>query len=86
MSLYITTECINCDVCEEVCPNKAISFGGEIYIIDHNLCTECIGHSDKPACIDICPIDCIKKDPKHVESRDDLERKFVKLQAVNEVD
>ncbi|MCP6059919.1 4Fe-4S binding protein, partial [Klebsiella pneumoniae] len=24
MSLYITDECINCDVCEPVCPNEAI--------------------------------------------------------------
>ncbi|MGY6581810.1 4Fe-4S binding protein [Klebsiella pneumoniae] len=23
MSLYITDECINCDVCEPVCPNEA---------------------------------------------------------------
>jgi Fe-S-cluster-containing hydrogenase component 2 len=27
MSLYITDECINCDVCEPVCPNEAIYMG-----------------------------------------------------------
>ncbi|MFM8338376.1 MAG: 4Fe-4S binding protein, partial [Fluviibacter sp.] len=32
MSLIITDECINCDVCEPECPNEAISQGPEIYI------------------------------------------------------
>ncbi|WP_335955881.1 4Fe-4S binding protein, partial [Acinetobacter guillouiae] len=27
MSLIITDECINCDVCEPVCPNDAIFMG-----------------------------------------------------------
>ena len=31
MALMITDECINCDVCEPVCPNTAISEGAEIY-------------------------------------------------------
>ena len=42
----ITDECINCDVCEPECPNEAISMGDDIYIIDPNLCTECVGHHD----------------------------------------
>lgn len=36
MSLTITDECINCDVCEPECPNEAISQGEEIYVIDPN--------------------------------------------------
>ena len=36
MSLIITDECINCDVCEPECPNEAISQGAEIYEIDPN--------------------------------------------------
>ena len=44
MSLFITDECINCDVCEPECPNNAISQGPEIYEIDPDLCTECVGH------------------------------------------
>ena len=31
VSLYITDECINCDVCEPVCPNEAIFMGELIY-------------------------------------------------------
>ena len=44
MALMITDECINCDVCEPVCPNDAIYEGEEIYEINPDLCTECVGH------------------------------------------
>ena len=44
MSLYITEECINCDVCEPECPNSAISQGEEIYVIDPNFCTLSLIH------------------------------------------
>ncbi len=50
MSLYITDECINCDVCEPVCPNEAIYMGELIYEINPALCTECVGHHDQPQC------------------------------------
>lgn len=76
MALMITDECINCDVCEPVCPNKAIFMGPEIYEIDPGLCTECVGHFDTPQCVDICPVDCIPKDPGHEETRDDLMKKY----------
>ena len=72
MALTITDECINCDVCEPECPNGAISQGDEIYIIDPNLCTECVGHYDEPQCISVCPVDCIIVNPEHVESKDEL--------------
>ncbi|HEB55610.1 MAG TPA: YfhL family 4Fe-4S dicluster ferredoxin [Gammaproteobacteria bacterium] len=76
MSLMITDECINCDVCEPECPNSAISQGDEIYEIDPNLCTECVGHYDEPQCIEVCPVDCILVDPEHEESRDELQQKY----------
>ena len=50
MALKITDECINCDVCEPVCPNTAIYQGLEFYEIDPDLCTECVGHFDEPQC------------------------------------
>lgn len=79
MSLYITDECINCDVCEPVCPNEAIYMGEEIYEIDPGLCTECVGHFDEPQCQKICPIDCIPLDPNHIESKEELNAKFIRL-------
>ena len=66
MSLIITDECINCDVCEPECPNEAISQGEEIYEIDPNKCTECVGHYDEPQCVQVCPVDCIPKNPEKV--------------------
>jgi ferredoxin len=79
MSLMITDECINCDVCEPECPNSAISQGDEVYVIDPAKCTECVGHFDDPQCIAVCPVDCILKDPDHEESQDELLAKFNKL-------
>jgi ferredoxin len=72
MALYITDECINCDVCEPECPNGAISQGEEIYVIDPELCTECIGHYETSQCVEVCPVDCILKDPENVESEEEL--------------
>ncbi|MFP4181796.1 YfhL family 4Fe-4S dicluster ferredoxin [Thiohalospira sp.] len=79
MSLLITDECINCDVCEPECPNGAISMGEEIYVIDPELCTECVGHFDEPQCIEVCPVDCIVVDPDNQESRDQLQAKYERL-------
>ena len=81
MSLLINDECINCDVCEPECPNSAITQGDEIYEIDPNLCTECVGHFDEPTCIEVCPVDCILVDPDNVESKDTLQLKYGKLVA-----
>jgi len=83
VSLYITDECINCDVCEPECPNGAISQGDEIYIIDPNLCTECVGHYDEPQCIEVCPVDCILVDPEHEESKAELQKKYEMLTSGN---
>src|SRR5690606_35566905 len=72
MSLIITDDCINCDVCEPECPNAAISQGEEIYVIDPNLCTQCVGHYDEPQCQQVCPVDCIPLAESNVESNDEL--------------
>jgi len=82
MALYITDECINCDVCEPECPNEAISMGPEIYIIDPDKCTQCIGHFDTPQCQEVCPVDCIPLDPNHAESDEQLQLKFEHLQKI----
>ncbi len=79
MSLLITDECINCDVCEPECPNEAISMGDEIYEIDPSKCTECVGHYDEPQCVEVCPVDCIPKDPDNVETEGQLMLKYEHL-------
>lgn len=79
MALMINSKCINCDMCDPECPNQAIYMGDKIYQIDPDKCTECVGHCDQPTCVSVCPIDCIKKDPQHVESLDELAEKFIRL-------
>ena len=79
MSLIITDECINCDVCEPECPNEAITPGDEIYEIDPAKCTECVGHYDEPQCQQVCPVDCIPVDPEKVETEEELMEKYHKL-------
>ncbi|MEQ1600229.1 MAG: YfhL family 4Fe-4S dicluster ferredoxin [Methylophilaceae bacterium] len=79
MALMITDECINCDVCEPECPNGAISQGEEIYVIDPDLCTECVGHYNTPQCQEVCPIDCIPFNPDVRETKDQLQEKYLKL-------
>jgi ferredoxin len=79
MALKIVKGCINCDMCEPECPNKAITFGAKIYEIDPDLCTECVGFYDTPTCISVCPLDCIITDPDRVEDQDTLYAKFVDL-------
>jgi ferredoxin len=76
MSLIITDDCINCDVCEPECPNAAISQGEEIYVIDPNLCTQCVGHYDEPQCQQVCPVDCIPLDEAHPETEEQLMAKY----------
>lgn len=79
MAYKITEECINCGACEPECPNQAISSGDEIYIIDPNKCTECVGHFDSSQCAAVCPVDCCIPDPEHKETRDELMAKYRKL-------
>lgn len=83
MALMITNDCINCDVCEPACPNDAIFQGEEIYQIDATRCTECVGHFDEPQCQLVCPVECIPLDPDHLESKQQLNTKFLLLTSQN---
>ena len=79
MALMITDECINCGACVPECPNEAISEGEEIFIIDPDKCTECVGWYDEPQCVQVCPVDSIVDDPDHRETKEQLLEKFKKL-------
>lgn len=79
MALYITDECINCDVCEPECPNDAISQGNEYYVIDPKKCTECVGHFKTSQCVEVCPVTCILVDPQNTETQDQLHQKYLAL-------
>ena len=82
MALLITDACINCDLCEAECPNEAITEGDETCQIEPSKCTECVGHYETSQCIEICPVDCIIVDPRHVEGPDQLMNKYRTLMGL----
>jgi ferredoxin len=79
MALMITDECTSCGACEVDCPNEAISEGEATFVVDFELCTECVGFHDEPQCVSVCPSDCIVPDPSHAESREQLLTKKTRL-------
>jgi ferredoxin len=70
MATHITEECINCGACEPECPNEAISEGADTYVIDPELCTECVGFHDYEACQAVCPVECCVPDPARPETEE----------------
>jgi len=81
MAMKILEECINCGACEPECPNQAVTAGDPIFLIAVDRCTECVGAHDTPKCVEVCPVDCVKPGPDHVETREALEAKYSLLHA-----
>lgn len=52
----VQSNCTVCGACEFECPNAAIQFEGDTYIIDDALFTECKGSYDLPQCAQVCPV------------------------------
>ena len=82
MAMVIHEDCINCGSCEPVCPNTAISAGESLYLVDRERCTECVGASDHPQCVDACPIEgCITTDAANPETKEALLARYQQLHA-----
>jgi ferredoxin len=79
MATLITSDCINCGACEPECPNDAISQGGEVYVIDQERCTECVGFHAKEACQAVCPVECCVPDPARPETEAQLIQRAIAL-------
>lgn len=79
MAYKITEECISCGACEPECPNEAITEEEDIYIIDPEKCTECVGYFDESQCAAVCPVDCCIPDPDHKETKEELLEKKKRL-------
>lgn len=56
-----TEDCTSCGACEAECPSGAIAQGDDSYVIDAAKCDECASHGGDPACMGVCPTDCITK-------------------------
>ena len=79
MAYFIDEDCISCGACEPECPNEAISEWDPIYVISPDKCTECVGAYESSRCVEVCPVEVCKLDPKHSETRDQLVEKWKKL-------
>jgi ferredoxin len=79
MATKITSDCISCGACEPECPNDAISEGDETYVIDPNLCTECVGFFKQEACQAVCPVEACLPDPDKKETEAQLAQKALSL-------
>lgn len=79
MATLITDECINCGLCEAACPNEAISEGTEIFVIEPELCTECVGFHAAEECAVVCPVDCCVPDPNRIETEEVLLERAKKI-------
>lgn len=79
MAYKISDDCISCGACESECPNKAIKEGANIYEINPDLCSECLGSFAKQQCSEICPVGAAVPDAAHTETREVLLAKWKKL-------
>ena len=77
MAVHITEECIACGVCEPECPRGCIK-PGDIYVIDYDCCEECYEEGTGPACVKVCPVDCMPY-------LDDFEKSKVDVNKVLEI-
>ena len=72
MATMITDDCISCGACEDECPNDAISLGDDIFVIDPDLCSECVGLHATQKCAEACPVECCIPDPARRETEEVL--------------
>lgn len=81
MAYKITEACMMCGACEEDCPNGAIHEGSDRYQIDPEKCTECVGIYTVSRCGVNCPQGACVPDPEHVESAQELQKKYERLHS-----
>jgi ferredoxin len=72
MATMITEDCIACGACETECPNDAISLAGDIFVIDPDLCSECVGLHAVQMCEKACPVACCVPNPEIEEDEQTL--------------
>jgi ferredoxin len=79
MAYLINDACISCAACEPECPNTAIRQGEDIFIIDPDKCTDCVGAFESSRCEEVCPVDACHPDPDYPETKEQLLAKWRSL-------
>lgn len=57
MALEIVEGCVNCWACLPLCPNEAIVEASPHFLIEADLCSECVESFATPQCAAICPVE-----------------------------
>ena len=57
MPYSITSLCVNCHACMQVCPSGAISESKPVFIVDEKKCSHCEGDYADAQCASICPVE-----------------------------
>lgn len=57
MAYSITSACVNCHACMDVCPSRAISQGVPHFVVDARACNQCEGEYADAQCGSICPVE-----------------------------
>ena len=83
MANRITEACVNCGACESVCPSHGISRGPDIFVIDQDACSECVGFHHTQQCARVCPVDASEVDPDREETEAVLFERAQKLHAAS---
>lgn len=75
---FINDDCICCERCMNVCPEGAVSFDGDIYVIDNEKCVQC------RTCMGVCNLDAIidPNDPPPVHKPHEILRRDCDLLVV----
>jgi ferredoxin len=81
MATMISEDCISCGACEDECPNDAISLGEDIFVIDPDLCSECVGLHGTQKCAEVCPVECCVPDPNRREGENVLFERAQRIHA-----
>ena len=64
-------------------PSGAEGFwSADFFYIVPDKCTECETFHDEPQCAAVCPVDCCLPDPKHVETKEQLQAKVTYLDGL----
>ena len=54
----------------------------DYFYIVPDKCTECVGFHDETQCMAVCRVECIIKDPAHIETQEELMEKKEKLDLI----
>lgn len=57
--------------------------GKDIYEINPEKCTECVGHFEEPQCQVVCPVECIEIHPDWQESHEQLLKRYETLTSAH---